>query len=84
MEKEKAGTPDAEKKLLISVAAFEEVQKAFHDYSRLVLEAGLSQWAESEYIDGVDMFLRWLKGEFRPGSRVDGVRVKSGRKKIEK
>jgi hypothetical protein len=83
METGKNGKQDATKNLRISPAAFTEVQKAFHDYSRIVLKAGLSQWAESEYIDRVDMFLRWLKGEFQPGSRATGVRVKSGRKKIE-
>lgn len=71
------------KPLEISAEALTEVESALRRYAKLVLDAKYSQWAEAEYIDRADMFVRWLKGEFRPGSRATGARITSGRKRSE-
>jgi len=61
---------------LISPGALAEVEGAFAQYTKLVLESDLSFFSQSEYIDRVDAFLRWLRGEFDPGSRVNAYRKK--------
>ena len=54
----------------ISPTALAEVEAALRDYSREVLHAGLGEFATNMYIDKADYFVRWLKRDFEPGSRV--------------
>jgi hypothetical protein len=53
----------------VSPQALAEIEAALRDYSREVIEAGLSEMATNLYIDKADYFVRWLKGDFAPGMR---------------
>ena len=53
----------------ISAQALAEIEAALRDYTREVIEAGLSDMATNLYIDKADYFVRWLMGDFTPGMR---------------
>ncbi len=55
----------------ISLAALAEIEAALRDYAKDVLQAGLGEFATNMYIDKADYFVRWLKRDFEPGSRVN-------------
>ena len=54
----------------ISAAALAEVEAALRVYVKAVLDAGYGEMATNLYIDKADYFVRWLKSEFEPGSRL--------------
>jgi hypothetical protein len=47
-----------------------EVETAFKLYCRAVEAADLTLSSQSTYVDRAYYFLRWLKYDFEPGSRV--------------
>jgi len=47
-----------------------EIETALRSYCETVLKSDLSEHSQSDYINGADNFVRWLKGDFDPGSRV--------------
>ena len=53
----------------ISLAALSEVESAFKDYYSVVEASDLAQSSQATYIDHARGFVRWLKGDFDPGSR---------------
>jgi hypothetical protein len=58
-----------------------EVQAALRSYCDTVLNSDLSEHSQADYITGADNFVRWLKGDFDPGSRVVRGRKKTDRKR---
>lgn len=68
----------SDKQPRISSTALAEVERALRDYSTEVLRAGLGDFATNTYIDKADQFVRWLKRDFEPGSRVIGQRKQDG------
>ena len=60
----------------ISPAALAEVETALRDYAKEVLRAGLGEFTTNVYIDKADYFVRWLKHDFEPGSRMDRTPAK--------
>jgi hypothetical protein len=65
-------------KTRIATGVLFEVEAALRSYCDAVLESDLSEYSHDNYIRGADNFVRWLKGEFDPGSRVAPYK---GRKK---
>lgn len=55
----------------ISAAALTEVEAALRDYTKVVLHAGLGEYTTNVYVDKADYFVRWLKRDFEPGSRLN-------------
>jgi hypothetical protein len=53
----------------ISPTALAEVEAALRDYAKEVLRAKLGEMASNMYVDHADLFVRWLKRDFEPGSR---------------
>jgi hypothetical protein len=47
-----------------------EIETALRSYCETVLKSDLSDHSKADYINGADNFVRWLKGDFDPGSRV--------------
>lgn len=47
-----------------------EVQTAFKTYCLAVEKSELSLSSQATYVDTVNAFMRWLKYEFEPGSRI--------------
>ncbi len=47
-----------------------EIETAFKEYFSAVEKSDLSLSSQCTYVDHVRNFLRWLKYEFEPGSRV--------------
>jgi hypothetical protein len=64
-EKTPARTPSR-----ISSDALFEVENAFRAYCADVEESDLSVSSQATYVDMASGFIRWLKGDFSPGSRV--------------
>jgi hypothetical protein len=54
----------------ISPSALAEVESAFKLYCRAVEESDLTLSSQSTYEDHVRAFIRWLKNDFEPGSRI--------------
>ena len=54
----------------ISPSALFEIEVALRGYYNTVEASGLSFSSQSQYIDMADRFVRWLRGNFEPGSRV--------------
>jgi len=54
----------------ISSDALFEVEAALRSYCTDVETSELSDGSQATYMDMADNFVRWLKGEFSPGSRV--------------
>ena len=48
--------------------ALREVEKAFKGYYDAVESSDLSQSSQATYIDMANNFVRWVRGEFDPGS----------------
>jgi hypothetical protein len=53
----------------VSPASMSEVEDALKEYRASVESSDLSPSSKSTYIDMADNFVRWLSGEFVPGSR---------------
>jgi hypothetical protein len=60
-----AGKPPAR----ISTPALSELQAALKAYHSAVETSDLSQSSQATYMDMAENFVRWLKGDFNPGSR---------------
>jgi hypothetical protein len=60
----------------ISLDALFEVENAFRAYCADVEESGLSVSSQATYIDIASGFVRWLRGDFTPGSRSAPYRSK--------
>lgn len=54
----------------ISPSALFEVEVALRNYYNTVEASALSFNSQAQYIDMADRFVRWLRGNFEPGSRV--------------
>ena len=54
----------------ISVTALSEVETALKQYVEEVLDSSLSLVSQEIYVDHASNFVRWLRNEFSPGSRV--------------
>jgi hypothetical protein len=59
----------------ISTATLFEVQAALRSYCSSVETSDLSESSQAIYINGADNFVRWLKGDFDPGSRLAPYKV---------
>lgn len=55
----------------ISKSALTEVESALKQYRDVVLKSELSPASQAIYIDHATNFVRWVKGEYIPGARVD-------------
>lgn len=60
----------------ISTAALFEIQNALRAYYTAVETSDLSESSQATYTDMADNFVRWLKGDFDPGSRKAPYRVR--------
>jgi hypothetical protein len=58
----------------ISLAALSEVQAALKKYCAVILSSDLSPSSQDSYIDQADRFVRWIRGDFIPGSRMEPYR----------
>jgi hypothetical protein len=47
-----------------------ELETAFKAYCLAVENSELTLHSKAKYVDQVDAFIRWLKYEFEPGSRI--------------
>lgn len=54
----------------ISPKAIVELEAALRIYCTAVQDSDLAQSSQATYITHADSFVRWLRGEFQPGSRV--------------
>ena len=54
----------------VSTQALREIEAALEEYKNEVNGTNLAQSSKETYLDHADAFVRWLKGEFEPGSRV--------------
>ena len=73
------GMPPEEKKPAASARmspALLEIQAALRSYCTAVQASDLSGSSQATYIDMADNFVRWLRGDFDPGSRVAPYRVR--------
>ena len=63
--------------IVLSPSTLSEVQTAVKAYYEVVeTTSDLSQSSQATYIDMADRFVRWLHGEFNPGSREEPYRAK--------
>jgi hypothetical protein len=60
----------------ITTAALSEVQSALKAYCAAVGTSDLSQASQGIYMDMAENFVRWLKGDFNPGSRKAPYAIK--------
>ena len=60
----------------ISTATLFEVQSALRAYCAAVGTSALSEHSQAIYINGADNFVRWLKGDFVPGSQAAAYKVR--------
>jgi len=58
-----------EKVTKISAEALREVEAALKTYVEEVIAADLSDWSKDVYAYHSTNFVRWLTGDFSPGSR---------------
>lgn len=68
--------PLTAKQYRISTAAMSEVEDALKGYYSVVESSDLSQSSQASYIDMANNFVRWLRGDFIPGSRKAPYRVR--------
>lgn len=66
--------PPSDKRRL-TPSAMSEIETALKDYYTTVEASDLSQSSQATYIDMANNFVRWLRGEFDPGSRKAPYRV---------
>jgi len=53
----------------MSAAALAELETAWNDYRAAVAASDLSESSQATYTDIANNFVRWVRGEFDPGSR---------------
>jgi hypothetical protein len=68
--------PLTAKEYCVSAAAMSEIDDALRGYWAAVESSDLSQSSQATYIDMANNFVRWLKGDFIPGSRKAPYRVR--------
>jgi hypothetical protein len=66
-------------KSLVSDSTLSEVKEALKAYYDAVEASDLSQSSQATYIDMANNFVRWMGGEFTPGSRKEPYRVTPSR-----
>jgi hypothetical protein len=54
----------------ISPTTLSEVQAAFREYCSIIERSDLSPHSQATYIDMAGNFVRWMRGDFNPGSRL--------------
>ena len=59
----------------VTAAAMSEIETALKGYYTAVEASDLALSSQATYIDMANNFVRWLRGEFDPGSRVAPYRV---------
>ena len=59
----------------ISAAAMSELESAWQEYPAAVAASDLSQSSQATYVDMANNFVRWLTGDFDPGSRKAPYRI---------
>jgi hypothetical protein len=64
----------------ISASAMAEIDTSFKAYCSVVEKSDLALSSQSTYHDMTNNFLRWLRYEFEPGSRVAPYTPKKGKK----
>lgn len=64
------------KQCRVSAACMSEVEDALKGYYAAVESSDLSMSSQASYIDMANNFVRWLRGEFDPGSRKAPYRVR--------
>ncbi len=69
-EKKAIATPQ------LSTTALFEVEAALKAYYAAVETSDLTQSSQATYIDMANNFVRWLRGDFNPGSRKEPYRAK--------
>jgi len=52
----------------LSISTLSEIESALKEYGDAVLASDLSATSQGIYIDHATNFVRWIKGEFQPGS----------------
>jgi hypothetical protein len=57
--------------MTVSSSTLSEIESALKEYCGVVLTAELGAGAQAMYIDHATNFVRWLRGEFVPGSRTN-------------
>jgi len=62
--------------MTLSASALSEIDAALKEYCSVVLASDLSAASQAIYIDQAASFVRWLKGEFIPGARVNPFPLK--------
>ncbi len=60
----------------VSTTALCEVETALKAYYAAVETSDLTQSSQATYIDMANNFVRWLRGDFNPGSRKEPYRAK--------
>ncbi|MEQ9127261.1 hypothetical protein [Thalassospira sp.] len=60
--------------LMISREALREIEAAYQTYEREVDNAPLAPSTKSTYLSHSQNFVRWLSGDFIPGSTKKGVK----------
>ncbi|MGD1082626.1 MAG: hypothetical protein ABR881_30295 [Candidatus Sulfotelmatobacter sp.] len=65
----------------ISEAAISELETAWKDYCAAVAASDLSESSQATYTDMANNFVRWLRGDFDPGSRKAPYRIVADRPK---
>ena len=60
----------------LSTTALFEVETALKAYYAAVETSDLTQSSQATYIDMANNFVRWLRGDFNPGSRKEPYRAK--------
>lgn len=60
----------------VSKTALSEVEAALKEYCAEVMASDLSAASQAIYIDQASNFVRWVNGEFTPGSRLNPYPLK--------
>ena len=62
--------------MTLAPSTLSEIDSALKEYCSVVLASDLSAASQAIYIDHATSFVRWLKGEFDPGARVNAFPMK--------
>lgn len=62
--------------MTVSPSTVVEIDSALKEYCKVVLASDLSAASQAIYIDQATSFVRWLKGEYIPGARVNPFPLK--------
>jgi hypothetical protein len=53
---------------VISEQALKEVKLAHYQYYKEIMRSALSETSKEMYVDFSDKFIRWLYGDYKPGT----------------